>query len=98
MSEELTHEDYKLVQLMQSLKRNEGWQYLVEELEGQLKMRRDQYELEEGGGLDALIAREFPRGEIAMLRLVLALPDTIEDSARAAIEAREAHEKEEEDE
>lgn len=67
---------------LQILLSSQGWSLVKEWLEGQVRSRRDAYELEAGKGMDDLIAREYLRGEIAGLRLALELP-------RKALEAME---------
>jgi hypothetical protein len=95
--EELTHDDRESMQLMRSLLNNEGWKSFVRLLESDLKTRRDLYELGDVEGMDGLIQREFLRGEIAMLRTMLGMPEALMESSNTALHMRTEQYKNEEE-
>jgi hypothetical protein len=87
--EEAMEEDRETQQLMSSLLKNKGWQALAGMLTADLAARRNEYELNESTGMDAMISREFLRGEIAMLRTMLQLPTDLKEGADAALRMRQ---------
>lgn len=92
--EELTEEDRRAVNQMRELRKSPGWQFLSGELNETLEMLRDIYENDSIGSFDRLVGREFVRGQIAMLRLILELPEKVEEGSLAALKARQEQLKE----
>ena len=82
---------------MNVLLRSHGWTLMAEFINGQIAVRRDQNELMPLENILYLGKREYALGEISFARSVLALPQTIIDTAETEIEMYAEPEEDEDD-
>ena len=73
---------------MGSLLNNAGWHALSKLMKAEIQLRRNKYELDTESTYDRLISREYLRGEIAQLRVILALPEQLKENAEAGLSMR----------
>ena len=84
----LTSDDREAITLMGSLLNNAGWHALSKLMKAEIQLRRNKYELDTESTYDSLISREYLRGEIAQLRVILALPEQLKENAEAGLSMR----------
>lgn len=73
----------QMKKLMESLFANQGWQFLMQVAEFELKKRRNKIVFEPTSDT---LAQEFMKGECAMLSTLIQMPTTFLESAVEAIE------------
>ncbi len=79
-------EAHRMVDALRDLIYREGWAIVREHLERGIQTRRNEYELKPLDNILELGKQEFMKGEIAQARLVIALPVTLIEAAKATIE------------
>ena len=84
--DELLREAVKQKNAFAALLRSEGWDMLMKIFQEQLETRRNRVELTPLASVDEAFAQQFERGEIANLRLVMQLPQSILDDAQSIID------------
>lgn len=75
----------KQKELMKLLKANGGFQYLVEQIEMQIKLRFDELLRYPTNAVDSIAGNLYTSGEIAGMKLIASFPDTLIDYAEATI-------------
>ncbi len=95
--DELLREAVKQKNAFAALLQSEGWDMLMKIFQEQLETRRNQVELNPLASVDEAFGQQFERGEIANLRLVMNLPQSVLDSAQSIIDTTKETEGHDED-
>lgn len=72
----------KEIHTWEAAMQTEPWKAMVDFVNEQVELRRNDFELTEVTGVDSLVAKEFPRGEISGLRLAIEQPQRALDDMK----------------
>lgn len=85
--DERRKEAQKQKKAITALLSSEGWHTLLETIKGQERSRHDEFLLKPLEDGNAVYRQEFLKGEIAALRMVMALPELIVEAAQTVLDA-----------